>query len=527
MNSSIVIGTRGSELALWQANYTKKLLENFGYSVELKIISTAGDQSQQWNTSWDKMEGKGFFTKELEEALLKKEIDLAVHSYKDLPTENPEGLIVAGVSRREDPSEILIVRKECFDEKQKFGLKKNAVVGTSSARRKSQLLAFRPDLQLKDLRGNVPTRVNKLRAGDYDAILIALAGVSRLNLDLDDLHTEIISPHEIVPAPAQGALAWQIRENDHPTLMAVEKINDEDVQYLCSLEKKVLQLFNGGCQLPLGVICEKEIDEKEKNVWCFTVSKADLWNAQPYQLKMKTYHPYDFPEKIAEHINNIKFQNIFVTKNFRETDYLPLALARIGFKVEGKSLIEFKQIKITETPKTDWVFFSSKHAVKFFFNQKPEIGVAKIGCVGKATAQELRNFGRRAEFIGQSTDTKLIGKQFSAIAGKSKVLFPMAKESMQSIQHQLSNKENAINLPVYTTVKHSHKIQEDTSIIVFTSPSNVEAFFEKNQWATNFKAVAMGEATGNALFRKGVKKFELPDSFDDLGLFRAVLSLSV
>ena len=124
MERKIIIGTRGSDLALWQANYTKDLLEDKGHQVEIKIISTQGDRSQQWNTSFDKLEGKGFFTKELEEALLNKEIDLAVHSHKDLETNNPAGLMVAGVSKREDPSELLIIRKEFVDKGQKFNLKK-------------------------------------------------------------------------------------------------------------------------------------------------------------------------------------------------------------------------------------------------------------------------------------------------------------------------------------------------------------------------------------------------------------------
>ncbi|MFN6038042.1 MAG: hydroxymethylbilane synthase [Bacteroidota bacterium] len=524
--AKIIIGTRGSELALWQANFTKKLLEKNGHTVEIKIISTAGDRSQQWNTAWDKMEGKGFFTKELEEALLSKEIDLAVHSYKDLPTEEVKGLTIAGVSKREDPSEILIIRKEKVDEKQKFRLKSDAIVGTSSARRKSQLLAFRPDIKLKDLRGNVPTRVNKLRSGEYDAIMIALAGVSRLNLNLDDLHTEIISTDEIVPAPAQGVLAWQTRENDYDLIRAIEKINDEEVQYLCSLEKKVLSLFDGGCQLPLGILCEKDIDEENKNIWRFTVSKANSWDNQPLQLKMETHHPYDFPDKIVAHLNQIKSKKIFITKNFREKDYLPNALKKIGFIAQGISLIEFRQISLKDFPIPDWIFFSSKHAIKYFFQQKPAIGNAKIGCVGKATAQELRNFGMKADFIGQSTDTRMIGKQFASLAGKSKVLFPMAKESLQSVQNQLLNKEQAFNLPVYATLKNSIKISEDFDIVVFTSPSNVDAFFEKNTWRQNYKAVAMGDATGKALLRKGIKKYAMPDRFDDLGLYRAILSIS-
>ncbi|HKC67641.1 MAG TPA: hydroxymethylbilane synthase, partial [Bacteroidia bacterium] len=223
----IIIGTRGSDLALWQANYTKALIEKQGREVEIKIISTEGDRSQEWNTSFDKMEGKGFFTKEIEDALLKNEIDLAVHSHKDLPTISPDGLMIAGVSDREDPSDLLIIRTEAVDEKEKFSLKQKAIVGTSSSRRKSQLLGFRDDVQLKDLRGNVPTRVKKLAAGDYDAIMLAAAGVDRLELDLSDFKVVKLSPQEFVPAPAQGVLAWQIREDDTAMEILVGKLNNE------------------------------------------------------------------------------------------------------------------------------------------------------------------------------------------------------------------------------------------------------------------------------------------------------------
>lgn len=521
----IIIGTRGSELALWQANHTKDLLEKNGYAVELKIISTLGDRTQQWNTSWDKIEGKGFFTKELEEALLKKEIDLAVHSHKDLPTENVEGLVIAGVSDREDPAELLLINPGAVNDRMKFPLKKNAVVGTSSARRKSQLLAFRPDLEVKDLRGNVPTRIKKLRNGQYDAILLAYAGVTRLGLDLSDLHTEKLSAKEFIPAPAQGVLAWQVRENDQELINAIEKLNNEEVQHLISLERKVLNLFDGGCQLPLGVYCETDTDADDRKLWRFHVAKAAAWDKQPVQLVIETHHPQEAPEKIVAHISSIAPKKVFVTKTFREYDYLPNALKRLGFDVTGQSLIEFKEIPFTEIPQTEWIFFSSKHAVKYFFRQKPRLGKVKIGCVGKATAQEIRNFGLRADFIGQSTDTKMIGKQFSSLAGKAKVLFPMAKESLQSIQHQLVSRESAINLPVYMTLKHPVTIDISTQVVVFTSPSNVDAFFEMNKWQPHYKAVAMGDATGNALERKGVKKYAKPHTFDDLGLFQSVLGV--
>lgn len=526
MPKKIIIGTRGSELALWQANYTKSELEKRGFEAELKIISTQGDRSQQWNTSFDKLEGKGFFTKELEEALLNKEIDVAVHSHKDLPTDNPEGLIIAGVSDREDPSELLLIRKECVDEKQKFNLKKNALLGTSSARRKAQFMAFRKDVKLEDLRGNVPTRIQKLRDNKYDAIMLAAAGVERLNINLDEFHVEKLDPREFVPAPAQGVLAWQIREDNSEIENVFAQLNNEDIQLQISLERRVLNLFDGGCQLPLGAFCETELDEEDRKVFRLWVSKANAWNKQPVQLVFETHFPGELPEKVVDHINGIKAQHVFVTKNFKEHHYLPNALKNLGFEVSGQSLIELKEIQINEVPACDWIFFSSKNAVDFFFKQNPEVKNVKFGCISKQTAIELRQHNKRADFIGQSTDTKLIGKQFSAVAGNAKVLFPIAKESMQSVQNQLTKKENAINLPVYQTLKHAVTIDENISIVVFTSPSNVDAFFDKNKWKPGLKAVAMGEATGKALERKGVRKYELPKSFDDLGLLRAVLMLS-
>lgn len=497
-----------------------------GCEVELKIISTEGDRSQQWNTSFDKLEGKGFFTKEIEECLLKKEIDLAVHSHKDLPTDNPEGLIIAGVSDREDPSELLLIRPEAVDEKQRFSLKQNALLGTSSSRRKAQFLAFREDVALKDLRGNVPTRVKKLREGQYDAIMIAAAGVERLGLDLNGLRIEKLDPREFTPAPAQGVLAWQIRENDTELEKLIEKINNLEVQTRIGVERRVLNLFEGGCHMPLGAYCISDTDADDKPVFKVWVSKADDWDKQPVQLYFEAAFAHDLPEKIVEKIHSIKAQKVFVTKTFRDKDYLPKALGRLGFTIEAKSLIEFKEVKIETMPAGEWVFFSSKHAVKFFFKQKPAMGKVKFGCISKQTAAELRQFGHRADFIGQSTDTKLIGKQFSAVAGNAKVVFPIAKESMLSVQQQLTKKENAINLPVYQTIKHPVLIATDTNIVVFTSPSNVEAFFEKNKWQAHYKAVAMGDATEKALLRKGVKNCAKPASFDDLGLVQAILGIS-
>lgn len=252
----IRIGSRGSDLALWQANYVKKLLEDKGCEVTISIILTKGDQIQ--DLSFDKLEGKGFFTKEIEASLLNNEVDLAVHSHKDLETTEPEGLITAAVSYREDPCELLIIKEEAWSESEVWELKKNATIGTSSARRKSQVLALRPDLVIKDLRGNVPTRIEKLKSGAYDAILLAYAGVARLNLDLSELKIVKLDPEEFVPAPAQGVLALQIREGHEELASLLAEINNKEVEEQIQIERCVLKQMNGGCQLPLGVYNDGE-----------------------------------------------------------------------------------------------------------------------------------------------------------------------------------------------------------------------------------------------------------------------------
>jgi len=250
------IGTRGSALALWQAEFTRSELARIGVESELVIIKTQGDLVQ--HLGFDKLEGKGFFTKAIEDALLRGDIDLAVHSMKDLPTSPPEGLVITAVSYRDNPADWLIVRREAVDPQQIFKIKQGAVVGTSANRRKAQLMDYRPDVQLKDIRGNVPTRLEKLRAGDFDAIFLAAAGVSRLALDISDFLLVELNPREFVPAPAQGVLAWQTNRDDTATRLILKQLHHPDISACTNVERRVLQLMSGGCQLPLGVHCERD-----------------------------------------------------------------------------------------------------------------------------------------------------------------------------------------------------------------------------------------------------------------------------
>tara|TARA_B100001057_G_scaffold172472_1_gene173241 strand:+ start:2440 stop:3336 length:897 start_codon:yes stop_codon:yes gene_type:complete len=289
----IIIGTRGSDLALWQANFVRKELERIGHKVHIEIITTQGDKVQ--DLGFDKMEGKGFFTKEIEAALLKRDIDLAVHSHKDLETKQPEGLKVAAVSARENPCELLLVCESAYQENALWGLRKDAVVGTSSARRKSQLLALRQDVQIKELRGNVPTRVEKLRSGEYDAILLAKAGVLRLELDLSGLVSIDLTPDEFVPAPAQGVLALQIRSVDAELQNILKQLNDSKVQKIVHLERSVLNLMDGGCELPLGVYCD--------NKYVHVSFSDDAMHPSRY-FRFPFKDDPEFPRKIVEHLQH-------------------------------------------------------------------------------------------------------------------------------------------------------------------------------------------------------------------------------
>lgn len=244
------IATRGSRLALWQAGWVKEQLERQGARVELVVVETQGDRE---GLPFAQMQGQGFFTKAVQDAVLNGEADLAVHSYKDLPSARPAGLEIAAVPTREDPREILLVRPEAQDQAAPgLPVRLGGLVGTSAARRQAQLADLRPDLLLKELRGNVPTRVDKLRRGEYGAILLAYAGLKRLELDLSELYTLVLAPTVMVPAPAQGALALECRQDDHPLKALLQPLDDPQARRTVGAERGLMQKLAGGCQLALG-----------------------------------------------------------------------------------------------------------------------------------------------------------------------------------------------------------------------------------------------------------------------------------
>jgi len=242
------IGSRGSQLALWQANHVASLLREQGHTVEIEVIKTTGDKIA--DVALAKVGTKGMFTKEIEEALADKRVDLAVHSLKDVPTELAPEFTLTAIMQREDPRDAFISVKYSALEELPHGAK----VGTSSLRRQCQLKAIRPDLEIFPLRGNVDTRLRKLESGEYAAILLAAAGVHRLGLDT---HVRArISPDVMCPAVGQGALAIETRSDDRQTESYLSFLNHAETRQAIECERALLGSLGGGCQVPIGAYAE-------------------------------------------------------------------------------------------------------------------------------------------------------------------------------------------------------------------------------------------------------------------------------
>ena len=242
------IGSRGSQLALWQAHHISGLLRERGHEVELEIIKTTGDKIT--DVALAKVGTKGMFTKEIEEALADRRIDHAVHSLKDLPTELSAGFEIAAITTRENPRDVFCSHRYKSIE----DLPRGARVGTSSLRRQAQLKAVRPDLDIHPLRGNVDTRLRKLEAGEYDAIILAAAGLNRLGKT--ELVKQIISAKVMCPAAGQGALGIEIRAGDSSTRQHLLFLDDAAARSTTTCERALLNKLGGGCQVPIGALAE-------------------------------------------------------------------------------------------------------------------------------------------------------------------------------------------------------------------------------------------------------------------------------
>ncbi len=509
----ITIGSRGSNLALWQANYVKDILSNLGIESNIKIIKTKGDKVQ--NLSFDKIEGKGFFSKEIEKALLNNEIDLAVHSLKDLETDQPKGLCIAAIPKREDPADVLLINPNSVDESQILNIIKTPVVGTSSARRKNQLLLFREDVIIKDLRGNVPTRINKLRTNEYDAIVLAKAGLNRLKINLSEFYVQELPVSSFIPAPAQGALGLQVRESDKNLKKILEKISHKDSEEDVNFERKILNGINGGCHSPFGVYSTKD-QNGERISW---VSYSDKVSETPVRFISKSSNIETIVNKINSKINPF---SIWISRSLAKDSIFNKLTKSSSISLTAESLIEMKIIKIDSIPPCDWIFINSAFALNSIMHLKSDLKSKKIAAFGDSTAKYIQKNGLKVDFIGKGAPTN-VAQGFSSMVNSNEIVFfPSSNKSLGTVQSVIDNR-NKIIVETYQTLFIDKKV-ENHDYLVFTSPSNVEAFLLSNK-VNNRKIISIGPSTTKALKNAGIT--DVLESFQssELALADAVFSL--
>jgi len=510
LEQRIIIGSRGSDLALWQARYVQSQLKDIGLESDIEIIKTKGDVIQ--NVSFDKIEGKGFFTKEIEAALLEGQIDVAVHSYKDLPTENTPGLVIAANSKREDPRDLLIIQKSSFDQGGKWNLKPGANVGTSSLRRKRQLQLFRPDLNVVPIRGNVPTRIDKIGKDNLDAIVIAAAGVNRLQPDLKKYVQVPLSAHEFIPAAAQGVLAYQCKEDDKVLRELLRRIHDLQVEECIQLERTLLGSIGGGCQSPVGIHCIKKINQF--HLW---ISREEDEDSKRVYLKHSDLKRLEKDAKKVMEDDTRK--KVFISRSLEEESHFLKILQRQNHKVSHQSLIRFKKKKFEKLPESQWIFFSSKNGVKHFFTQVKKAPERRYACIGQGTAQELQQkIKQPIDFIGSGSAVSEIADHFLEEHKPESILFPIAENSARTIQKRLEGKAALHDLIVYTNSKVDKFKDPYSNILVFTSPMNANTYYAKIGVDSDQVVVAIGYSTEQALIKLGVKNIRVAYAPDEVSL---------
>ena len=497
----LIIGSRGSDLALYQANLIKTYLARLGFDSEIKIIKTTGDKID--TLSFDQMEGKNFFTKELEEALLSREIDLAVHSLKDLSTQFPEGLKAGAYCNPEDPSELLLVRPDKYDPEQKFPVKHGSTIGTSSVRRQAQIAYYRPDLKIEPLRGNVPTRVRKLQDGKFDAILIARAGVERLKLDTGDLKYYPLDRMEFIPAPGQGILAIEIRANDPEIENMISRLNEDGAELTAVLERGLLTRFEGGCQLPLAVTSVRRnngfflkafLGVRDGDRWGKPALFAD-YGEDVGVLIEKAY--LSLSRAAKENRNPVK-KKVLITRNedegaefFRSFDGRAQIIYYPVFQIQPAYNESLVDDIISRFEEFDWIIFTSKNTVRIFKNILDKLSLElnpriKIAAVGGKTAELLERSDIRVDFTPQREDSAGLIEEWPKSFGKEtvKIFLPQGEEAPDHLEKGLTAAGHQVTrVNLYKTLPTPRESLpridwQSIDFFVFTSPLSVKFYFQ-------------------------------------------------
>lgn len=517
----IVFGSRGSDLALTQTRWVaEQICAATGEDYRIEVMVTTGDRIQDRPLSGIGV--KGLFTKELEDALRSGAIDAAVHSLKDLPVEDPDGLTVGAVPPREDPRDVLITRKEALasDAEPFAALRSGASLGTSSPRRALAAQTGRPDLMVRDIRGNVPTRVDKARSGDYDAVLLAAAGLNRLGQDVTDLVTEHLPPELFTPAPGQGALGVQCRAGDARVLGALAHLHDETTARCVTAERDILLGLGGGCSMPLGTLVEPVAGR-----WRL---RATLFGGEP-NAALRAAAIGDDPEAMARAVVErwrpligapLRGRRVATTRPNGERTGLTAALAIAGADVTSLAWTRTEAVPVAAAELRAAVARAAAEGGALAFTSTRAVEAFVAACrahgetpyelpafaVGATTAAELV----RAGFVDVHAADGRGGEALAVLVaerGTQRVAMPCAIERHGGFEARATAAGlDVLPLPVYRLVeapRAAADVPASLDAFVFTSPSAVTAWRDATGGRGDVAAIAIGETTAAALREQG------------------------
>jgi hydroxymethylbilane synthase len=540
----IRIGTRGSKLALYQAYRVRdELQEQFpDLTFSIEIIKTKGDKIL--DVALSKIGDKGLFTKEIEEALFNKEIDMAVHSLKDLPTRFPDGAKLGAVLERGEFRDALV----SLDGRKIENLTSNDIIATSSLRRKAQLLKINKDFKIVEIRGNVNTRIRKMEEGYCNVMIMAAAGLQRL--EMGQYITEYLDTEKMIPACSQGAIAVEIRDNDPLVEEVVSKINHRETYSATEAERAFLRTLEGGCQIPVGSYTKIDGDHFKITGFISSIDGSEFLKdsaegdlSQAVYLSMKlAKNLYDRGGKAI--LNRIREENlmkspadlplkekVIISTRGVEGDSLPDILKDQGATVLSLPMIEIvpadlddKAISVLKDLKSfDWIFFTSKNGVVNFFhhlitvlgntNLPPSL---KIATVGYKTALELDYYGYAPHFISEGNSSEDMVSQFLQTYPQNKrILLAQGSLAGSSLEDCLSCANQISRINVYNTVKPTTADPEILNLIknnlydllIFTSPSTFSNFcsFYGEDKLNDLKIATIGPTTSKAIREKGLE----------------------
>lgn len=518
----IRIGTRSSKLALWQTMHTKELLEGAHQGLVCEVVPfvTEGDKSQAKGKPLPEIGGKGLFTLELEDALRDGRIDIAVHSLKDLPTEETPGLTLGAIYGRTEVRDMYLSDTCAFAD-----LPQGSVIGTSSIRRQAQLLAKRPDLIVRPIRGNIDTRIRKMESGEYDAILLASAGVKRLGVTAK--YIEMLPLEWMLPAPGQGALAVQCRQDDSETLHALKAIHDTPLAQEIAVERDFLAYLESGCSAPVGAFARTSGDGNELVLDALVASPDGThlirfeMHGSPDTLGMRSaeYAKQKGATQILASIHKkrgelpLKGMRVVITRPFEEAVEMATEVTRLG----GEGIVaptiaispilpnpEFSKI-LSELQTFDWLIFTSTNAVKIFFDQygsKPLPHDLKTAVVGPSTRRALEERGIIADAVPKNWDSEHIPDVLGVVDGL-RILLPQALVAGKNLEQMLGARGALVKtvaiyetLEIGLTLETIQDILQGVDVVLFTSGSQVKGWMSQQNVTPELLAVFVRAVKG-------------------------------